>query len=55
MNAVELRTPGDKGIRLAGVEHVAHGQANGIEVVLDAQELKRISAIAIDHFTLQFA
>ena len=54
-DAVELRGPGGERVRLAGIEHVAHGQADGVQIVLDAQQLQRVFAVAVDHFALQLA
>ena len=39
MNAFELSRPGRQRIRFRGVQHVAHRKRNGIEIVLDAQQL----------------
>ena len=54
-DAFELRDPGDDRVWLCGILHVAHGQGQGVEIVLDAKELERIAAIAIYHFALEFA
>ena len=54
-DAFELRDPGDDRVRLCGILHVAHGQGQGVEIVLDAKELERVAAIAIYHFALEFA
>jgi hypothetical protein len=54
-DAFELRNPGDDGIRFGGILHVAHSQTQGVEIVLDAEELERVAAIAVDEFTLEFA
>jgi len=54
-DAFELRNPGEDGIRFGGILHVAHGETQGVEIVLDAQELQRIAAIAVDEFALKFA
>lgn len=50
-----MRDPRDDGVGFTGVLHVAHGEAEGVEIVLDAQELKGIAAIAVDEFALEFA
>jgi len=50
-----LRDPGDDGVRLGGILHVAHSEAEGVEIVLDAEELERVAAIAVDEFALEFA
>ena len=54
-DAFELRDPGDDGVRLGGILHVAHSEAEGVEIVLDAEELERVAAIAVDEFALEFA
>ena len=54
-NAFELRDPSDDGIGFAGILHVAHGEAESVEVVLDAEELEGVAAIAVDEFALEFA
>lgn len=54
-DAFKLRDPGDDGIRLGGILHVAHGEAEGVEIILDAEELERVAAIAVDEFALEFA
>jgi hypothetical protein len=53
-DAFKLRDPGEDGIRFGGVLHVAHGETQGVEIVLDAQELQRIAAVAVDEFALEF-
>jgi len=50
-----LRDPGDDGVRLGGILHVAHSEAEGVEIVLDAEKLERVTAIAVDEFALEFA
>jgi hypothetical protein len=54
-DAIELRDP--CGERVAGVvvEHVAHRQRDGIEVVLNPQELQRVLPIAFGKVGLQRA
>ena len=54
-DAFELRNPGNDRIGLAGVLHIAHGQTEGVEIVLDAEKLQGIAAIAVDHFALHDA
>ena len=59
-HALKLRLPGCQRIMLAAiqwiyVEHVAHRHADGVKLVLNAQELQGIFAIAIDEIVLQFA
>ncbi len=54
-DAVELRAPGVERIGITGVKHVSHGQADGIEIVLNAQQLERIPTVTVHHFALQFA
>ena len=52
-DAIELRGPGRQRIRLGRVEHVAHGERELIEIVLDAQQLQRVAAIAVGELGLQ--
>jgi hypothetical protein len=54
-DALELWDPSDDGVRVGGVLHVAHGEAEGVEIVLDAEELEGVAAIAVDEFALEFA
>ena len=54
-DAFELRDPGDDGVRFGGILHIAHGEAEGIEIVLDAEELEGVAAIAVDEFALELA
>ena len=49
----ELPLPRREGIGLAAVQHVAHGQTERIQVVLNAQQEERIGAIAVDDAALQ--
>jgi len=35
--------------------HVAHGEAERVEIVLDAEELERVAAVAIDEVALHSA
>ena len=50
-----MRFPRRERIGLALLEHVAHGEGERIEIILDAQQEERIRAIAIDGFGLQAA
>ena len=52
-DAAELRRPCRERIGLLFVEHVAHGERERVEPVLDAQQQQRIGAIAVDGFGLQ--
>lgn len=54
-DAFELRDPGDDRVGLGGILHVAHSEAEGVEIVLDAQELERVAAVAVDEVALHFA
>ena len=54
-DAFELRDPGDDGVRLGRILHVTHGEAEGVEIVLDAEELEGVAAVAVDEFALEFA
>ena len=54
-DAFELRGPRRQGIALGGIQHVSHGQRDRIEIVLNAQQLQRILAVAIHHLTLKLA
>ena len=53
-NAFELRNPGEDWIGLRGILHVTHGEAEGVEVVLDAKELKGVTAVTVDEVALHF-
>ena len=53
-NAFELRYPGEDRVGLRGILHVAHGEAERVEVVLDAEELKGVTAVAVDEVALHF-
>jgi hypothetical protein len=46
-NPVELCRPGRERIPPAGVHHVAHRQAETVQIVLQAQQLERVLAVAI--------
>src|SRR5690606_236817 len=48
-----LGAPRRERIGLMALEHVAHSQAELIEIVLDAQQRERVAAGAIDEITLQ--
>jgi hypothetical protein len=37
------------------IEHIAHREAEGIQVILDAQQLERVLPVAVGKFTLQFS
>jgi len=52
-DAFELRDPGDDGVRLGG-SCMSRMRGRGIEIVLDAEELEGVAAIAVDEFTLHF-
>ena len=54
-DAFELRNPGDDGIRFGGILHVTHGEAESVEIILDAEELQGVAAVAVDKFALEFA
>ena len=53
MNAIELRGPRGEGVRLGSVKHVAHGQRDGIQIILNAKKLQGIFAITVDYVALQ--
>jgi len=53
-DAFELRDPGENWIGLGGVLHVAHSEAERVEVVLNAEELERVTAVAVNEVALQF-
>src|SRR5208283_3854460 len=53
LDPLKLRGPRLQGIRLAGVEHVVHAQTQRVKVVLDAQQLQRVSSVAVDDVALQ--
>ena len=52
---LELRGPRTDRIGGLAVQHVAHGQAQLIEVVLNPQELQGVAAIAVRQFPLEVA
>src|SRR5450432_2162219 len=59
-HALKLRLPRSQRIRLliihqTGVEHVAHRDADRIQFVLNAQQLQRVFAVAVNQIALQFA
>ena len=54
-DALELSLPGDQRVGLVVVEHVPHGEAQGIQVILNPEKLERIAAIMLDQIVLQFA
>ena len=49
----ELGRPGCERVLSLTIEHVAHRQAERVEIVLDAQQLKRVPATPIDEVGLQ--
>jgi hypothetical protein len=53
-DAFELRHPGNDRVGLGGVLHVPHGEAEGVEVVLNAEELEGVAAVAVDEVALHF-
>ena len=53
-DAFELRDPGENWIGLGGVLHVAHSEAERVEVVLNAEELERVTAVAVNEVALHF-
>ena len=53
-DAFELRDPGEDWIGLGGVLHVAHGEAEGVEIVLDAEKLEGVAAVAVHEVALHF-
>ncbi len=55
LDPLKLRRPRLQGIRLAGVEHVVHAQAQRVKVVLDAQQLQGVSPVAVDDVALQLS
>ena len=54
-DALELRSPGDDGVRFGGILHIAHGETERVKVVLDTEELQGVAAVAVHQFALQFA
>ena len=52
---LELRRPRGQRIGIVVVQHVPHGQREGVEIVLNAKELQRIPAVAINQVILQLA
>jgi len=55
MNAFKLSRPRRQRIRFVRVEHIAHGQGERMEIVLDAQQLQRVLTVAVDGMSLQSA
>ena len=51
---LELRRPRGQRIRLVVIQHVAHGQRQGVEIVLNAQQLQGVFAVAVHQIVLQF-
>ena len=54
-HTLELRRPCRQRIGFFVIQHVAHGQAKRIQVVLDAQQLQGVFAVAVHQIVLQFA
>ena len=54
-DALELGRPRCEGVGLIAADHIAHGYGEKVEVILNAKELERIFAIAVDEVGLQFA
>ena len=52
-DTLKLRRPGRQRVRLVAVEHVAHRQAELVQVVLHAEQLERVLAAAVDQLRLQ--
>ena len=50
-----MRRPGGQGIGLIVVQHVAHGQPEQVQIVLDAQQLEGVPAVSVDQIVLQLA
>jgi hypothetical protein len=53
--AVELRRPGVERIAGLAVEHVAHRQAELIQIVLNPEQLQGIAAVAVGEIVLEVA
>src|SRR5260370_38672986 len=53
--SLKLRAPRGERIRFAGIEHVAHGETQRIEIVLQAEKLQRVTAISVHHVALKSA
>ena len=54
-NAVELIAEGRERILLVAFDDVADGESEGVQVILDAEELQRIFTVAFDCVRLQAA
>ena len=54
-HTLELRRPRSQRIGLVVVEHIAHGQCQRVQIVLDTQQLQGIFSVAIHQIILQFA
>jgi hypothetical protein len=52
-HALKLAGPGGQWIRFAVVQHVAHREADCIQVVLNAEQLQRVSAAPVGEVGLQ--
>ncbi len=46
-NTLKLSAPRGERVRFTCIEHVAHGEAQGIQIILHAEKLQRIAAIAV--------
>ena len=55
VHAFKLRRPCRERVGFVIVEHVAHGEAERVQIILNAQQLQRVFSIAIDEIILQFA
>jgi len=47
-NSLELGRPGCQRVRFVAADHVAHGNGEQIQIVLNTQELKRVFSVAIN-------
>src|SRR5690348_2893516 len=54
-NSLELCRPGCKRIGLIAADHVTHGYGQQVEIILDAEELEGVSAIAVDEVGLELS
>jgi hypothetical protein len=54
-DALKLRRPGGERIRFVIVNHIAHGDREQVQIVLDAQQLEGILAVAVNQFGLKLA
>lgn len=53
VDSLELGGPGGERVRLARIEHVAHGQSERVQVVLHAKQLQGILPAAVGKIALQ--